>query len=196
MIKNSSKFYLSWLAVILIIAGLLCGSLFAVQQVGRNHANEWKAEAMEAGYTNMIHTICHGTVNVKHEGKDYIQLKTGLKNKNNEYIYKYYLIPADTKTDYRTDILNSIVILADNKEEQTVFNNRNVTILNTYGVTYTAIQAEMVLFIILTLATPPMIVVALYLLLFGFVKRNEEKANLQDIECDYQNLKCIKRRKT
>ena len=186
MIKNSSRFYFSWLAVILIIAGLLCGSLFAVQQVGRNHADEWKAEAMEAGYNNPIYTVCRGTNPVEYNGEVYIQLMTSENSDSEDFTY--YFIPYDTKLDYQTDKPNSIVILADDTSETRMINNQEITILNTYGITYTAIQAEMILFIMLTLATPIFIVAVLYLAIFGIIKKNEEKHNISNIEVDYNAL--------
>ena len=186
MIKNSSKFYFSWLAVILIVAGLLCGSLFAVQQVGRNHADEWKAEAMEAGYNNPIYTVCRGTNPVEYNGEVYIQLMTSENSDSEDFTY--YFIPHDTKLDYQTDKPNSIVILADDTSETLMINNQEVTVLNTYGVTYTAIQAEMIIFIALSLAAPPMLIAVLYFALFGFVKRNEEKHNISNIEVDFPAL--------
>ena len=128
MIKNSSKFYFSWLAVILIIAGLLCGSLFAVQQVGRNHANEWKAEAMEAGYNNPIYTVCRGTNPVEYNGEVYIQLMTSENSDSEDFTY--YFIPYDTKLDYQTDKPNSIVILADDTSETLMINNQEVTLID------------------------------------------------------------------
>lgn len=184
MIKNSSKFYFGWLAFVLAIAVILGSSLFAAMQVGQNHAKEWQQEAVADGYSNVIYMDCHGTITREYNGEKYLQLRAGEVNDDKDIEYTYYLIPLDTKNDYQKDMINSIAIFYKGEPQKVTVKNQEAYLLDAHSATFTAIQAETVIFIIISLAFLPMLVAAIYLTIFGLVKRNEEKANLPEIEVD------------